>query len=48
MGKIAISGPTNVKVHYSPYLGADMSGGGSSSPTTEAIYAGVPEGAEKR
>jgi lipoprotein-anchoring transpeptidase ErfK/SrfK len=41
-----ISGPTTVHVRHSMYLGADM-GGKPSSPMTEAIDAGVPEGAEK-
>ncbi len=42
-----VSGPTPVAVHHSMYLGADMSGGSSSRPTTEPIDAGVPEGAER-
>lgn len=41
-----ISGPTPVHVRHSMYLGADM-GGKPSAPTTEAIDAGVPEGAER-
>ncbi len=42
-----VAGPTNVKVHYSMYLGAGAgSSGAASPPQTEAIDAGVPEGAE--
>ena len=41
-----VSGPTPVHVRHSMYLGADM-GGRPSSPTTEPIDAGVPEGAER-
>ena len=43
-----VSGPTTVHVRHSMYLGANMaSNGAKSPPTTEAIDAGVPEGAEK-
>jgi len=44
-----VSGPTTVHVRHSMYLGANAAGGGetSSAPTTEAIDAGVPEGAEQ-
>ncbi|HHZ10982.1 MAG TPA: L,D-transpeptidase [Rhizobiales bacterium] len=41
-----VTGPTPVNVVHSMYLGANMSGG-PSSPTTEPIDAGVPEGAER-
>ena len=41
-----VSGPTTVHVRHSMYLGADMAGMAKSPPTTEAIDAGVPEGAE--
>ena len=41
-----VSGPTNVHVRHSMYLGANMAGA-SKSPTTEAIDSGVPEGAEE-
>ena len=41
-----VSGPTTVHVRYSMYLGANMSGAGKASATTEPIDAGVPEGAE--
>lgn len=43
-----VSGPTTVHVRHSMYLGASSgSAGSTSAPTTEAIDAGVPEGAEK-
>lgn len=42
-----VSGPTPVHVRHSMYLGASAAGGSSSSPTAEAIDAGVPEGAER-
>ncbi|MDP3896954.1 MAG: L,D-transpeptidase [Mesorhizobium sp.] len=41
-----VSGPTPVHVRHSMYLGANSSAMPSSSPTTEAIDSGVPEGAE--
>ena len=41
-----VSGPTTVHVRHSMYLGANAAGGSSSSPTTEPIDAGVPQGAE--
>ncbi len=41
-----VNGPTIVHVRHSMYLGANMASR-RSSPTTEAIDAGVPEGAEK-
>lgn len=41
-----VSGPTPVLVYHSMYLGADMARAAKSGPTTEAIDAGVPEGAE--
>ena len=42
-----VAGPTLVHVRHSMYLGANAGGLGKSSPaTTEAIDAGVPEGAE--
>jgi lipoprotein-anchoring transpeptidase ErfK/SrfK len=42
-----VSGPTPVKVRHSMYLGANSAAvPATSAPTTEAIDAGVPEGAE--
>jgi lipoprotein-anchoring transpeptidase ErfK/SrfK len=42
-----VSGPVTVHVRHSMYLGANSGSVGSGKPTTEAIDAGVPEGAEK-
>lgn len=41
-----VSGQTTVHVRHSMYLGANAGSAGTSKPTTEAIDAGVPEGAE--
>jgi lipoprotein-anchoring transpeptidase ErfK/SrfK len=42
-----VNGPTTVHVRHSMYLGANAASAPSSSPTTEAIDAGVPDGAEQ-
>ena len=42
-----VSGQVTVHVRHSMYLGANAGSVGSGKPTTEAIDAGVPEGAEK-
>ena len=42
-----ISGPTQVHVRYSMYLGADMGGARPSTEMAEAIDAGVPDDAER-
>lgn len=42
-----VIGPAPVRVQHSMYLGANAGGMAANKPTTEAIDAGVPEGAEE-